>query len=272
MAIVAPWFGGALGGSTRTVPRVTPRPTQGIDPITGVPIPLDGPVPITSESQLEKDARNGMTLDKPGAIPVEQVGYGGGNNDRKKDCKCPASHLCHGKPSIQSRNDNGIQYQLYIANLYSAPLVFSNLGIAESGKSYKVTEWAYSSVNDFDGMWPNKCVVVEAKDRYEHMFKYLWFNSTEQLEKWARQMNKQLKAVQPSWKTTNAKQKKVELEWHFSELNTKRIVVSDNTINNLMKSGLKVKHTEFLNKEKLDKLDNQRKKEFDENVKRGYGT
>ena len=163
-------------------------------------------------------------------------------------------------------------YQLYIANLYSAPLVFSNLGIAESGKSYKVTEWAYSSVNDFDGMWPNKCVVVEAKDRYEHMFKYLWFNSTEQLEKWARQMNKQLKAVQPSWKTTNAKQKKVELEWHFSELNTKKIVVSDNTINNLMKSGLKVKHTEFLNKEKLDKLDNQRKKEFDENVKRGYGT
>ncbi len=84
MAIVAPWFGGALGGSTRTVPRVTPRPTQGIDPITGVPIPLDDPVPITSESQLEKDVRNGMTLDKPGAIPVEQVGYGGGNNDQKK--------------------------------------------------------------------------------------------------------------------------------------------------------------------------------------------
>lgn len=270
--IAAPWSGTIVGSGTRTVPRATPRPMQGVDPITGVPIPLQEPVESLPESQLEKDARQGMTLDKPNAIPVERLGTGGdGNNRREKNCKCPASHLCHGKPSVQKRSERGLQYQLYIANLYSVPLVFSNLGLAESGKTYEVTEWAFNGVDDYDGVWPNKCVLVEAKDRYEHMFKFDWFNPDKEITRWVKQMNKQLNGVIPSWNVKNSKTKKVELEWHYSESKVANKARSDLRIAKLISKGLKVKHTEFLTKETLKERENQRKKDFEENVKRGYG-
>lgn len=146
---------------------------QGVDPVTGVPIQLPSPsAGDLAKDELSKASKEGMTLDKPGAIPVDQVGHGGGNNNnRKKDCKCPASHLCEGKPKIWKRTENGLEYQLFIANLKSAPLVFLNLGISDTELSYKVTEWDFSSVNDWDGFWYNQCKLVEAKGNYGFLFK-----------------------------------------------------------------------------------------------------
>ncbi|WP_180004715.1 MULTISPECIES: hypothetical protein [unclassified Acinetobacter] len=46
---------------------------------------------------------------------------------------------------------------------------------------------------------------------------------------------------------------------------------SDVRIAKLISKGLKVKHTEFLTKEILKERNDQRKKDFEENVKRGYG-
>lgn len=270
MAITAPWFGGAVGGATKTTPRTVPRPMQGLDPVTGIPIPLPSPsAEDIQKTELSKASKEGMTLDKPDAIPVETLGDGGGNNKREKDCKCPASHLCQGKPKKWDRPENGMEYQLFIANLKSAPLVFSNLGLSKTGKSYSVMEWDFSSVNDWDGFWYNQCKLVEAKGNYGFLFKISKIKRQETLDKFEKQMNKHLNALMPFWAKKSTKMKKVLIEWHFQEKLVHKQVTTDTIIKTYITRGIQTKHTPYMDKKQRDKWD---KKQFDKAVENGTAT
>ncbi len=265
--ITAPrWF----GGTTRIGPRSIQRPMQGIDPVTGLPTSLPSPsAEDIAKDELAKASEQGMTLDKPGAIPVDKLGSGGNGNKRQKDCKCPASHLCQGKPNIIKRNGNGLEYQLYIANLKSAPLVFLNLGLSESGQSYQVTEWQFSSVPDWDGFWYSQCKLVEAKDNFGFLFRMSNEKQVKEIKKFANQMKKHIRALEPYWKAKNTKQKKVLIEWHFADSFILRQTSKNEDVKQMVKNGLMMKYTPYMTKTDREK---RAKKEYEEKVKQGLIT
>ncbi|HDS1655625.1 TPA: hypothetical protein QEL76_003602 [Stenotrophomonas maltophilia] len=87
---------------------------------------------------------------------------------------------------VTQRNLVNYEYQLYIANLRSAPLRFGFLVadkmdparrlfsvdtlfdyLNRDGFSRTVQEWHFNAC-EFDGFWLRECTVVEAKGRYDH--------------------------------------------------------------------------------------------------------
>jgi len=87
---------------------------------------------------------------------------------------------------VTRRNLINYEYQLYIANLRSAPLRFGFMVadkadpartffsvdtlfdyLHRKGFSRTVQEWHFNAC-EFDGFWLKDCTVVEAKGRYEH--------------------------------------------------------------------------------------------------------
>lgn len=86
---------------------------------------------------------------------------------------------------VTRRNLVNYEYQLYIANLRSAPLRFGFMVadkadpdrtffsvdtlfdyLHRKGFSRTVQEWHFNAC-EFDGFWPRDCTVVEAKGRYD---------------------------------------------------------------------------------------------------------
>jgi len=126
------------------------------------------------------------------------------------------------KPSggryVSASNLVNYEYQLYIANLRSAPLHFGYMVadqadperkffsvdtlfdyINRGGYSRTVQEWHFNAC-EFDGFWPGECTVVEAKGNYAHFLDDFgeprWeFVRKEVFGKWNEQMRRQRNAL-----------------------------------------------------------------------------
>lgn len=139
---------------------------------------------------------------------------------------------------VTRRNLTNYEYQLYIANLRSAPLRFGFMVadkadpdraffsvdtlfdyLHRKGFSRTVQEWHFNAC-EFDGFWPLDCTVVEAKARYDHFLdedgepKYK-FVKRSVFQPWKTQMDRQRAAIaiaEPQGKLT----------WCFMQLNSMR--------------------------------------------------
>ncbi|MDH5821909.1 Tox-REase-5 domain-containing protein [Luteimonas sp. RD2P54] len=126
------------------------------------------------------------------------------------------------KPStgryVNQRNIINYDYQLYIANMRSAPLRFGYVVADKAdpernffsvdtlfdylnrrGYSRTIQEWHFNAC-EFDGFWPDDCMVVEAKGNYDHFLdengepRY-FFVYPGVFEPWGLQMQRQKAAL-----------------------------------------------------------------------------
>ncbi|HIE1100036.1 TPA: Tox-REase-5 domain-containing protein [Stenotrophomonas maltophilia] len=119
---------------------------------------------------------------------------------------------------VTRRNLINYEYQLYIANLRSAPLRFGFMVadkadpartffsvdtlfdyLHRKGFSRTVQEWHFNAC-EFDGFWLKDCTVVEAKGRYDHFLNEAGLPKYEFVEHgvfrpWGVQMNRQRGAI-----------------------------------------------------------------------------
>lgn len=134
---------------------------------------------------------------------------------------------------VTLKNLVNYEYQLMVANLNAAPLVFTFAVAAKAdperkffsvdtiydymergGFSRTVMEWHFNAC-EFDGFWPSMCTVVEAKGNYQHFLdengdpKY-GFVAGSVFEPWGFQMRRQKAAI----KITEPQGK---LEWYFMQ-------------------------------------------------------
>jgi len=137
---------------------------------------------------------------------------------------------------VTRRNLINYEYQLYIANLRSAPLRFGFLVadkadpartffsvdtlfdyLHRKGFSRTVQEWHFNAC-EFDGFWLKDCTVVEAKGRYDQFLdengegKY-GFVEGSVIQPWARQMERQRVAIRIA-------EPQGKLLWCFMQANT----------------------------------------------------
>ena len=119
---------------------------------------------------------------------------------------------------VSAKNLVNYEYQLYVANLRSAPLRFGYMVadkadperkffsvdtlfdyINRRGYSRTVQEWHFNAC-EFDGFWPGECTVVEAKGNYDHFLdendrpKYPFVRSSV-FDPWQAQMLNQRAAI-----------------------------------------------------------------------------
>lgn len=137
---------------------------------------------------------------------------------------------------ITQRNLVNYEYQLYIANMRSAPLRFGFMvadqadpdreffsvdtlfdHLHRGGLSRTIQEWHFNGC-EFDGFWPDDCQVVEAKGNYEHFLdendrpKYR-FARFAVFEPWLKQMTNQRAAIEVA-------EPEGSLRWYFMQRRT----------------------------------------------------
>jgi len=134
---------------------------------------------------------------------------------------------------VSAKNLVNYEYQLYVANLRSAPLRFGYMVadkadperkffsvdtlfdyINRGGYSRTVQEWHFNAC-EFDGFWPGECQVVEAKGNYAHFLDDFgeprWdFVMGKVFKPWIGQMNRQRMAIQIA-------EPQGSLRWYFMQ-------------------------------------------------------
>lgn len=203
--IGSPW-GGVLVRPTvipRTVPHTgtAPRPVPGgIKP----PVPVAPAMPQTGARATE----DGRAIARPTVTAQEAAKEA---ERRKKDCRCPPSVNCEGKPSVigQSGMKPWVEYQLYIANIKAA--------FAFTYAEGKLTEWSFAGYNRWDGFWQPLCTLVEAKGAYDWIDRIkngtgIWGNV---LKGFHKQFRKQRTLLNAQRKRTGGSN--IKLEWHFKQ-------------------------------------------------------
>ena len=267
-----PWLGGIArpipGGMTRPMPGTIPRPYPGgtidIGPVIG---PVTQPGDIITNSQTKGDA-----IAKPTDMARDLTESN--NNRRKKDCRCRASFTCEGSVSIQNRGEAGLEYQLHIANLRSAPILFTKTAItkivtvskaSQPKQRFEVTEWRFGGVNDWDGFWLSACTLVEAKGNYGFMRKILRLLDF-QINKWlVGQIIKHQRAIKPYQKTSKDG-RPVKAQWHFQDKEVWSALLKKMGIKGIAekkKDGLSFHHTPYETEKDRKKREEQEKKELE---------
>ena len=214
-----PWLGPGVGGGTGTVDEdgnpVDPYggPTTG-DVVDGIRDAVYG-IQQRVRGKAKPDARAEPTA-KAREVDCSQM------PDETACNECLLKEGFIGPPRtgryVTRRNLINYEYQLYIANLRSAPLRFGFMVadkadpartffsvdtlfdyLHRKGFSRTAQEWHFNAC-EFDGFWLKDCTVVEAKGRYEHFLdengkgKY-GFVERGIFEPWGRQMTRQRAAI-----------------------------------------------------------------------------
>lgn len=214
-----PWLGPGVGGGTGTVDEdgnpVDPYggPTTG-DVVDGIRDAVYG-IQQRVRGEARPDARAEPTA-KAREVDCSQM------PDETACNECLLKEGFIGPPLtpryVTQSNLINYEYQLYIANLRSAPLSFGFMVadmadpdrrlfsvdtlfdyLERDGFSRTVQEWHFN-VCEFDGFWLKDCTVVEAKGRYEHFFDERGLPRYEFVEHgvlrpWGLQMNRQRSAI-----------------------------------------------------------------------------
>ncbi|MEX5403918.1 Tox-REase-5 domain-containing protein [Stenotrophomonas sp. WED208] len=214
-----PWLGPGVGGGTGTVDEdgnpVDPYggPTTG-DVVDGIRDAVYG-IQQRVRGEAKPDARAEPTA-KAREVDCSQM------PDETACNECLLKEGFIGPPLtpryVTQSNLINYEYQLYIANLRSAPLRFGFMVadmadpdrrlfsvdtlfdyLERDGFSRTVQEWHFNAC-EFDGFWLKDCTVVEAKGRYEQFLdengrgKY-GFVERRIFEPWGNQMIRQRAAI-----------------------------------------------------------------------------
>ena len=256
-----PGTGAGTGTGTRPLP---PGTTVDIGPVIG---------PTTQPGDIITPQTKGDATTRPQEMARDLTEDN--NNKRKKDCRCEASYTCKGSVSMQNRGEAGLEYQLYIANLRSAPIAFTSdalppklQGPPKGGtvkNRFNVTEWRFGGVSDWDGFWVSGCTLVEAKGNYGFMRKIprlLEF----QVGKWIKgQIVKHHVAIKPYQKPKKGGSA-VKAQWHFQNKEVWTSLLDKMGARELAqkkKEGLSFHHTPYETEKDRRKREEEDRKELE---------